>query len=371
MILTTEAREAMPVKARVFIFIIFLFALCFAFNNQSSSALHKENNNSETIAKASPTPKSNKPRKQRSRRKSEQFMREPPRANLTTSSNVVYLPCDDGNYSSECPNNQVISVAAVASDPDGERIIYTYNVTVGKIIGEGGNVEWDLSGVPEGKYKITVTVRYKNGYEIKQEKEIEVAKCKCKPAQTSLDSVEKENNTKTETTSPPLDKSNEPNRFIFGFPISGTIKKKRTIIPPTNRAPTLESRLSSFIVALPCNNEKLSATNLVERNFLIDVFVSASDPDGDTLLYTYVVSVGKIIGNGPNVQWDLSGVQEGKYKVTLIVDDGKGYVVTQEKEIEVIKCKPTLILLDSVNNFNNAITISNDFDFAPQGALRK
>lgn len=312
---------------------------------------------SKSIEEPTPTPtpeiKSNKPRKQRTQRKSEQVIIEPPRANLTTSSDIVYLPCDDGNYSSECPNNQVISVAAGATDPDGERITYSYNVSVGKIIGEGGNVQWDLSGVPEGKYEIGVKVNYKYYGFILLKKEIEVVKCKCKSIQNSLDSSNESETAANQTSSFPMrivNNKNNPHGFLIDILI-GRPKPRRQIENP-NRAPILNSKLSSLNVYLPCDNEELSNG----RNFLIDVFANATDPDGDTLLYTYNVQAGKIIGEGKQVQWDLSDVPEGKYKITFIVDDGKGYVVTQEQEIEVVKCKSTQTSFGSVDDSDNKNT---------------
>ena len=52
----------------------------------------------------------------------------------------------------------------------------------------------------------------------------------------------------------------------------------------------------------------------------------ATDPDGDTLLYSYTVTGGRITGEGANVSWDLTGVQPGTYTSTVEVDDGCGCV---------------------------------------------
>lgn len=42
------------------------------------------------------------------------------------------------------------------------------------------------------------------------------------------------------------------------------------------------------------------------------------------MIYDYKVSGGKIIGQGANVVWDLSGVKPGTYTITAAVDDGCG-----------------------------------------------
>ena len=52
----------------------------------------------------------------------------------------------------------------------------------------------------------------------------------------------------------------------------------------------------------------------------VDIAVTADDaPD---IEYIYKVSAGRIVGAGPNVKWDLSGVRPGRYTVTAAVDDG-------------------------------------------------
>lgn len=53
---------------------------------------------------------------------------------------------------------------------------------------------------------------------------------------------------------------------------------------------------------------------------------AAFDADGDTLLYTYTATGGRISGDGPNVAWDLGSVSPGSYTVTVEVDDGCGCI---------------------------------------------
>ena len=54
------------------------------------------------------------------------------------------------------------------------------------------------------------------------------------------------------------------------------------------------------------------------------ITATASDPDGDPLTYTYAPSGGQIVGSGPKVEWDSTGVQAGSYTVKCSVSDGKG-----------------------------------------------
>jgi OmpA family protein/Big-like domain-containing protein len=51
---------------------------------------------------------------------------------------------------------------------------------------------------------------------------------------------------------------------------------------------------------------------------------NASDPDGDTLTYSYTTTGGQVIGGGPHVQFDSTGLSAGSYTVKCAVSDGKG-----------------------------------------------
>lgn len=68
----------------------------------------------------------------------------------------------------------------------------------------------------------------------------------------------------------------------------------------------------------------------------IRVTTTASDAEGDTLVYHYTVSGGKINGSGYEVIWDLMGVEPGIYTITAGTDDGVGVVgQTQSRKILV------------------------------------
>ncbi|MCX6002312.1 MAG: hypothetical protein NTY79_07260 [Chloroflexi bacterium] len=49
----------------------------------------------------------------------------------------------------------------------------------------------------------------------------------------------------------------------------------------------------------------------------------ATDPDNDQLTYIWKATGGKIIGNGPNIQWIAAG-DPGTYTITCEVADGNG-----------------------------------------------
>ena len=82
----------------------------------------------------------------------------------------------------------------------------------------------------------------------------------------------------------------------------------------------------------------------VSAAMLINVATNAHDAENDVLDYYYVVSAGRIVGSGSNVQWDLSGVGPGTYTITAKVDDSCGVCgSTKTKLIKVIgRIVPTL-----------------------------
>jgi hypothetical protein len=69
----------------------------------------------------------------------------------------------------------------------------------------------------------------------------------------------------------------------------------------------------------------------------IDVVTTARAKE--TTKYLYTVTAGKIVGEGQNVMWDLSGVSPGTYMITAAVDDGRGvFGQTQTRKIVVKEC---------------------------------
>lgn len=72
--------------------------------------------------------------------------------NLSQTEIVAECPAAD----EACTTKKIIKVEAVSVATANERYVYT--VSAGRIIGEGYNVEWDLSGVAPGSYTITAGV---------------------------------------------------------------------------------------------------------------------------------------------------------------------------------------------------------------------
>ena len=87
-----------------------------------------------------------------------------PPANVTAlalGQDTVTLPCPTGSRPAEgttCNDNQSVTVATTAVDPDNDPLTYQYTVSGGRIVGQGANVSWDTSGLKPGTYTITSAV---------------------------------------------------------------------------------------------------------------------------------------------------------------------------------------------------------------------
>ncbi|MEO6393228.1 MAG: Ig-like domain-containing protein [Pyrinomonadaceae bacterium] len=130
--------------------------------------------------------------------------------------------------------------------------------------------------------------------------------------------------------------SDDANGFIFQFWVGRRNERVPDVLP--NRAPTVSLGTSSGTVTLPCPPEQIQGASCPVSQS-VQLTANASDPDGDTLLYTYSATGGRIVGDGANVTWDLSGAQPGTYTTTVEVNDGCGCISFDSKTVEVTNCR--------------------------------
>jgi hypothetical protein len=78
--------------------------------------------------------------------------------------------------------------------------------------------------------------------------------------------------------------------------------------------------------------------NCTPSGTTVSLTANATDPDGDTLLYTWTTTGGRVTGDGPNVTWDLSGVAPGTYTANVEVDDGCGCISYSSTTVTVDRC---------------------------------
>lgn len=82
----------------------------------------------------------------------------PPTVELKASTDKITLACKSGETPTICTTDAKVQLTSVASDADGDMLLYTYTVTGGRITGDGSEVVWDLSGVEVGSYTASVEV---------------------------------------------------------------------------------------------------------------------------------------------------------------------------------------------------------------------
>lgn len=130
--------------------------------------------------------------------------------------------------------------------------------------------------------------------------------------------------------------SDDANGFIAQFWIGRRNERAPEFLP--NQAPTVTLSAGESMVTLPCDPGFISKCT-ISPDQSVTLTANASDPDGDTLLYTYTSTGGRITGEGANATWDLSGAQPGTYTATVEVDDGCGCVSFSSTTVTIEKCR--------------------------------
>jgi hypothetical protein len=111
-----------------------------------------------------------------------------------------------------------------------------------------------------------------------------------------------------------------------------------TVFP--NQPPTVSLSASSSRVTLAaeCPTGQRPVATCTPTAGTVQLSATATDPDGDTLLYTYSTTGGRVTGDGPNATLDLTGVAPGTYTVTVEVDDGCGCIAFTSTTVTVDRC---------------------------------
>jgi len=130
--------------------------------------------------------------------------------------------------------------------------------------------------------------------------------------------------------------SSDPYGFGFQFFAGHREKREPSILP--NQPPTASLAASATTITIPCPPGSHSNSCPTTANTTVGLVTTASDPDGDTLLYTYTVTGGRVTGEGANVSWDLSGVAPGTYTASVEVDDGCGCLTSSTATVTVANC---------------------------------
>ena len=163
-----------------------------------------------------------------------------------------------------------------------------------------------------------------------------------------------------------LDVHNSPNGFIAGFSIGHMNDRKEP--PKPNNPPTVSLGLGAVTQGASDVQRESAATVCAGDRVALNA--SASDPDGDTLLYSWNTSGGRIIGDGANAAFDTTGLAPGEYTITVQVDDGCGCVAYDSKTIRVTNCPPLALCFDpnmSVTADKTSIEAGEAVNFSTNG----
>ncbi|HVF51023.1 MAG TPA: hypothetical protein VNA19_13095 [Pyrinomonadaceae bacterium] len=138
-----------------------------------------------------------------------------------------------------------------------------------------------------------------------------------------------------------FEQSDDPHGFGFQFFAGHRNERAPEVLP--NQPPVVNLSASTTRVVLPAecgtgSQPDPACTPTTGTGTSVQLSANATDPDGDTLLYTYSTTGGTIRGDGPNATLDLSGVQPGTYTVTVEVDDGCGCVSFSSTTVTVERC---------------------------------
>lgn len=210
---------------------------------------------------------------------------EPPPAPVNNPPVISSLTADQQVVQ---PSGKVL-LTCLASDPESDNLSYNWTASGGVLEGSANSVSWIAPNNP-GSYKVTVTVSDGKGGSARQDALITIP--------------EKPNN----------------------VPAISAIKFTRP------------GRMAITVKTNPSDEEKKKTPELIIRKYETgDVACLATDPDNDQLTYIWKATGGKIIGNGPNIQWLAAG-DAGTYTITCEVADGNGGTASFTITISVHCC---------------------------------
>jgi PKD domain len=134
----------------------------------------------------------------------------------------------------------------------------------------------------------------------------------------------------------------DPDGFIFGLSL-GHLNSRTEPVPPAppNQPPAVSLAVGPITVGSADLLRASASTVCVGDKVALNA--TASDPNGDPLLYSWNSSGGQVIGQGVGVQFDTTGLEPGDYTVTVEVNDGRGGVASDSKTIRVEACPPLTV----------------------------
>ncbi|HEY1403374.1 MAG TPA: PKD domain-containing protein [Pyrinomonadaceae bacterium] len=138
-------------------------------------------------------------------------------------------------------------------------------------------------------------------------------------------------------------RSQDPHGYIFQFWAGRRNERAPTVVPNNPPTTAVSASPSRVVLAAECGPDQRPREGCTATGSTVQLAANATDPDGDTLLYTWSTTGGRITGDGANVTWDLSGVQPGTYTASVEVDDGCGCIAFSSTTVTVERCECEII----------------------------
>lgn len=134
--------------------------------------------------------------------------------------------------------------------------------------------------------------------------------------------------------------------FVFlGFSVNADARRNGSKI--LNPKPTPKNKIAIRDVSLDRANAELRCDNgitlregaVCAEDPSIKITTSVNNPKNAEITYYYMVTGGKIVGQGANVSWDFRGARPGTYTVTVgIGDKSKIFGETITKTVQIRDC---------------------------------
>ena len=244
---------------------------------------------------------------------------------------------------------EVSSLTCQASDPDGDTLTYSWTSTGGSISGSGSTVSWTAPATI-GTYTVTVSVSDGKGGTVTRG--ISITVTNRNPAISSLTATPATVNSGGSAAIGCTASDPDGDTFTYswtytGGSISGTASTVTwtapsafgiyivTVIVSDGKGGTAKQSVS---IAVTNNNPQISGLTATPASVITggnsSIHCTASDPDGDTLVFSWTYTGGSISGTGSTVTWRAPSTA-GTYTVTAIVSDGKGGTATRSVSITV------------------------------------
>lgn len=126
--------------------------------------------------------------------------------------------------------------------------------------------------------------------------------------------------------------------LVFAVCLSGFGLGHQGESATTNTGLTIQVTASRSVIKLPPRPADLRPLDCEPTEDEVRLSANATSPYKTEMNFNWQVPVGRLIGKGRNVTWDLSGVQEGSYTATVDASDKHKHTASSSVKVAVVVC---------------------------------